>query len=161
MNAAKPGEVSGDGGAAVGVGVGVGVGVAATAGVTAAVGVGAVGTESLPHQVNSGGTLTTQAVMMVSPVERLVASAAYGFVRFIGGGLAPYAAGRLVEHTNIHVPFAIGSGVIVAGIAILTLGHRDLANAERGQAEVDAHAGRGDADAEVTEAAETGSGSGS
>ncbi|GAA1862899.1 MFS transporter [Actinomadura bangladeshensis] len=111
--------------------------------------------------IGVNNTLTTQAVMMVSPVERPVASAAYGFVRFIGGGLAPYAAGRLVEHTNIHVPFAIGAGVIVAGIAILTLGHRDLANAERGQAEVDAHASRGDADAEVAEAAETGSGSGS
>ncbi len=28
--------------------------------------------------------------MTVSPVERPVASSAYGFVRFIGGGLAPY-----------------------------------------------------------------------
>jgi MFS family permease len=111
--------------------------------------------------IGVNNTLTTQAVMMVSPVERPVASAAYGFVRFIGGGLAPYAAGRLVEHTNIHVPFAIGAGVIVAGIAILTLAHRDLADAERGQAEVDAHARRGDPDAEVTEATETASGSGS
>jgi MFS family permease len=111
--------------------------------------------------IGVNNTLTTQAVMMVSPVERPVASAAYGFVRFIGGGLAPYAAGRLVEHTNIHVPFAIGAGVIVVGIAILTTGHRDLANAERRQAEVDAHAGGGEADAEVTEAAETASGSGS
>jgi MFS family permease len=111
--------------------------------------------------IGVNNTVTTQAVMMVSPVERPVASAAYGFVRFIGGGLAPYAAGRLVEHTNIHVPFAIGAGVIVVGIAILTTGHRDLANAERRQAEVDAHAGGGEADAEVTEAAETASGSGS
>ena len=37
-------------------------------------------------------TVTTQAVMTVSPVERPVASAAYSFVRFIGGGLAPYCA---------------------------------------------------------------------
>ena len=37
-------------------------------------------------------TLVTQAVMMVAPVERLAASATYGFVRFIGGGLAPFAA---------------------------------------------------------------------
>ena len=42
-------------------------------------------------------TVTTQAVMTVSPVERPVASAAYSFVRFIGGGLAPYVAGRLVS----------------------------------------------------------------
>ena len=53
-------------------------------------------------------TLTTQAVMSVAPVERPVASAAYGFVRFIGGGLAPFAAGKLAEHTNVHVPFYIG-----------------------------------------------------
>src|SRR5690606_3896951 len=49
-------------------------------------------------------TLTTQAVMMVAPVERPVASAAYGFVRFIGGGLAPFAAGRLAEQFGVHVP---------------------------------------------------------
>ena len=36
---------------------------------------------------------------------RPVASAAYSFVRFIGGGLAQYAAGRLVIALNIHVPF--------------------------------------------------------
>jgi predicted MFS family arabinose efflux permease len=111
--------------------------------------------------IGVNNTVTTQAVMVIAPVERPVASAAYGFVRFIGGGLAPYAAGRLVEHTNIHVPFAIGAGVIALGIGVLALGHRDLAEAERNQAEVDAHAGRGEPDAEITEAAETGSGAGS
>ncbi|MEO3824112.1 MFS transporter [Actinomadura sp. B10D3] len=111
--------------------------------------------------IGVNNTLTTQAVMMVAPVERPVASAAYGFVRFIGGGLAPYAAGRLAEHTNLHVPFAVGAGAIVLGIAILTAGHRDLAGAERRQAALDAGAARGDRDAGITEAAETGSGSGS
>jgi MFS transporter, ACDE family, multidrug resistance protein len=45
--------------------------------------------------VGLNNTLTTQAVMLVAPVERPVASAAYGFVRFIGGGLAPYCASKL------------------------------------------------------------------
>ena len=58
--------------------------------------------------IGVNNTVTTQAVMTVSPVERPVASAAYSFVRFIGGGLAPYAAGRLVMALNIHVPFYIG-----------------------------------------------------
>ncbi|TDD79370.1 MFS transporter [Actinomadura darangshiensis] len=111
--------------------------------------------------IGVNNTVTTQAVMMVAPVERPVASAAYGFVRFIGGGLAPYAAGRLVEHTNIHVPFAIGAGVIALGIGVLAIGHRDLADAERGQAGLNAQAAAGEGDAEVAEAAETGSGSGS
>ena len=79
-------------------------------------------------------TVTTQAVMTVSPVERPVASAAYSFVRFIGGGLAPYAAGRLVVDFNIHVPFYIGAGAILLGIVILSTGHKLLDEAERTQA---------------------------
>src|SRR5581483_5750734 len=80
-------------------------------------------------------TVTTQAVMTVSPVERPVASAAYSFVRFIGGGLAPYAAGRLVVAAGIHVPFFIAVGAIVLGIGILATAHRLLGEAERVQAE--------------------------
>src|ERR1700720_2390075 len=80
-------------------------------------------------------TVTTQAVMTVSPVERPVASAAYSFVRFIGGGLAPYVAGRLVLAINIHFPFYLAVGAIAAGIVILTTAHGLLTQAERVQAE--------------------------
>jgi MFS transporter, ACDE family, multidrug resistance protein len=73
--------------------------------------------------------------MTVSPVERPVASAAYSFVRFIGGGLAPYVAGRLVLAAGIHVPFFIAVGVIVAGIGILGTAHSLLGEAERVQAQ--------------------------
>jgi MFS family permease len=85
--------------------------------------------------IGINNTVTTQAVMTVSPVERPVASAAYSFVRFIGGGLAPYVAGRLVIALNIHVPFYIGAGAILLGIVVLSTGHRLLADAERVQAE--------------------------
>src|ERR1700759_2000749 len=85
--------------------------------------------------IGVNNTITTQAVMTVSPVEKPVASAAYGFVRFIGGGLAPYAAGRLVLAVNIHFPFYIAVGVILLGIAILTSAHGLLTQAERIQAE--------------------------
>ncbi|MEV4551612.1 MFS transporter [Nonomuraea wenchangensis] len=108
--------------------------------------------------IGVNNTLTTQAVMMVAPVERPVASAAYGFVRFIGGGLAPFAAGKLAEHYNVHVPFLVGGVAILVGIAILATGHRDLMRAERNQAEVDAHARQGEPDAELVEAAEAGTG---
>jgi MFS transporter, ACDE family, multidrug resistance protein len=111
--------------------------------------------------IGVNNTVTTQAVMMVAPVERPVASAAYGFVRFIGGGLAPFAAGKMAEHANIHVPFAVGAAAIALGIGVLAVGHRDLARAERNQAEVDAEAAGGRTSAEITEAAEAGSGSGS
>jgi nucleotide-binding universal stress UspA family protein len=85
--------------------------------------------------IGINNTVTTQAVMTVSPVERPVASSAYSFVRFIGGGLAPYAAGRLVIALNIHVPFYIASGAILLGIVVLATGHRLLDEAERVQAE--------------------------
>src|SRR5215469_4689539 len=85
--------------------------------------------------IGVNNTVTTQGVMTVSPVERPVASAAYSFVRFIGGGLAPYAAGRLVIAAGIHVPFFIAVGVIVLGIVVLSTAHRLLGEAERGQAQ--------------------------
>ena len=92
--------------------------------------------------IGINNTVTTQAVMTVSPVERPVASAAYSFVRFIGGGLAPYVAGRLVIALNIHVPFYIASGAILLGIVILATARRLLSDAERVQADqVAAHAG--------------------
>ncbi|WP_042368876.1 MFS transporter [Streptacidiphilus neutrinimicus] len=87
----------------------------------------------IPIGINN--TVTTQAVMSVSPVERPIASAAYGFVRFIGGGLAPFAAGKLVEHYNVHVPFYLGAGVLVVGIAILSTAHGLLDRATAGELE--------------------------
>jgi MFS family permease len=85
--------------------------------------------------IGVNNTITTQAVMTVSPVEKPVASAAYSFVRFIGGGLAPYAAGRMVMAVNIHFPFYVAVGAILLGIAILTTAHGLLTQAERVQAE--------------------------
>jgi MFS family permease len=80
--------------------------------------------------IGLNNTLVTTAVMSIAPVPRPIASATYGFVRFIGGGLAPFAAGKLVEHYNAHVPFLLGSGtVILAGIAVATI-HRSLAAAD-------------------------------
>jgi MFS transporter, ACDE family, multidrug resistance protein len=78
-------------------------------------------------------TLVTTAVMSIAPVERPVAAATYGFVRFIGGGLAPYVAAKLVEHTNAHVPFLIGAGTIIAAALVLTTVHRVLGAADRGE----------------------------
>jgi MFS transporter, ACDE family, multidrug resistance protein len=81
--------------------------------------------------VGLNNTLTTQSVMLVAPVERPIASAAYGFVRFIGGGLAPYCAARLAASLNVHVPFYLGAGTVVLAIVILTTGHSELTRAEQ------------------------------
>ncbi|SED19987.1 MFS transporter [Streptomyces melanosporofaciens] len=84
--------------------------------------------------IGINNTITTQAVMTVAPVERPVASASYGFVRFIGGGLAPYAAGKIAEHSGVHLPFYIGAAAVALGIGVLATGHSLLAEAERVQA---------------------------
>ncbi|MGY1687930.1 MFS transporter [Geodermatophilus sp. SYSU D00867] len=82
--------------------------------------------------VGINNTLTTQAVMLVAPLERPVASAAYGFVRFIGGGLAPFVAGEMVDAWDIHVPFLVGAGAVALGVGVLATGHRMLAAADAG-----------------------------
>lgn len=79
--------------------------------------------------IGVNNTVTTQAVMTVAPVEKPVASAAYSFVRFIGGGLAPYAAGRMVLAAGIHLPFYLAAGAIAAGMLILSTAHRPLTEA--------------------------------
>ncbi|MDA8438923.1 MAG: MFS transporter [Propionibacterium sp.] len=63
-------------------------------------------------------TLITETVMKISPVERSVASSAYSFVRFIGGAIAPWLAGRLGE-TSVHLPFYVGAVAVVAAMAVL------------------------------------------
>ncbi|MER7841613.1 MFS transporter [Streptomyces sp. NPDC096040] len=80
--------------------------------------------------IGINNTLTTQAVMVVSPVERPVASSAYGFLRFIGGGLAPYVAGKLADATDLSVPFYLGAGTFLLAIPVLASGHRLLREAE-------------------------------
>ena len=81
--------------------------------------------------IGINNTLTTQAVMLVSPVERPVASSAYGFLRFIGGGLAPYAAGKLADATDLSVPFYLGAATFLLAIPVLASGHRLLREAEQ------------------------------
>jgi ACDE family multidrug resistance protein len=85
--------------------------------------------------IGINNTLTTQAVMLVSPVERPIASSAYGFVRFIGGGLAPFAAGKLADHFDLSVPFYVGGVAFLLAIVVLASGHRLVTAAEAGLSE--------------------------
>jgi MFS transporter, ACDE family, multidrug resistance protein len=82
--------------------------------------------------IGTNNTITTQAVMTVAPVDRPVASASYGFIRFIGGGLAPFAAGKIAAAHGDHLPFYIGAAAIVLGIGVLASGRRELVRAAAG-----------------------------
>jgi MFS family permease len=77
-------------------------------------------------------TVLTEAVMKVSPVERPVASSAYSFLRFAGGAIAPFLAGKLAEGVSLQAPFLVGAAAVLIALAILLLGRRHLAAAEIG-----------------------------
>jgi MFS family permease len=80
--------------------------------------------------IGINNTLTTQAVMLVSPVERSVASSAYGFVRFIGGGLAPFVAGKIASATSLSVPFYLAAVLYLVSLVVLASGYRLITAAE-------------------------------
>ena len=64
-------------------------------------------------------TLMTQVVMESAPVPRPIASSAYSFLRFVGGAIAPFVAGKLGEHVSVQAPFYLGAGMTAIGIGVL------------------------------------------
>jgi MFS family permease len=80
--------------------------------------------------IGVNNTLITETVMKAAPIERGVASAAYSFLRFGGGAVAPWLAGFLGETYGAHLPFWVGAAAVLlgAGVMVLTrssLGHLD------------------------------------
>lgn len=71
-------------------------------------------------------TLITTAVMEAAPVERSVASAAYSFVRFLGGALAPWLAGKLSEWFLPETPFYFGALMVLVGVVVLLVRRHHL-----------------------------------
>ena len=51
-------------------------------------------------------------------------------MRFLGGGLAPYVAGLLVDAFDIHVPFFVGAATVLAGVLVLSTAARMLRAAD-------------------------------
>ena len=76
-------------------------------------------------------TLVTETVMHAAPVERGVASAAYSFVRFTGGAVAPWLAGYLGETINDHVPYWVGAAAVLMSAMVLARSRRHLAHIDR------------------------------
>ena len=81
--------------------------------------------------IGVNNTLITETVMKAVPagrsaatgestgVERGVASAAYSFLRFGGGAVAPWLAGVLGETFNAHLPFWVGAAAVLLGAGVL------------------------------------------
>jgi ACDE family multidrug resistance protein len=75
-------------------------------------------------------TVLTEAVMRIAPVERPIASSAYSFVRFAGGAVAPWLAGKLAEWVAPDTPFFVGAAAVVVALGVLIAGRRSFAETE-------------------------------
>ena len=82
-------------------------------------------------------TLITETVMKAAPVERGVASAAYSFVRFSGGAVAPWLAGVLGEQVSVHLPFWVGAAAVLLGAGVLFATRKHLVGIDVEESELD------------------------
>ncbi|WP_327138596.1 hypothetical protein [Streptomyces sp. NBC_01340] len=80
------------------------------------------------------GYVFPKAVILDSPVEPSVASSTYGFVRFIGGGMAPFVAGKFADATSLSVPFCLGGAAFILAVFVLASGHKLISAAETNEA---------------------------
>ncbi|MDU7475330.1 MAG: MFS transporter [Paenibacillus macerans] len=81
--------------------------------------------------LGNNNTLITTAVMNAAPVERSTASAAYSFLRFLGGAVAPFLAGKLAEWYNPHVPFIVGAGFVMLAVVFIALNRKHVQHVDQ------------------------------
>jgi MFS transporter, ACDE family, multidrug resistance protein len=87
--------------------------------------------------IGVNNTLITETVMKAAPVERGVASAAYSFLRFGGGAVAPWLAGVLGETFGAHVPFWVGAGAVLLGAGVMVATRPYLSHIDDDETEQD------------------------
>lgn len=80
--------------------------------------------------LGNNNTLITTAVMNAAPVERSTASAAYSFLRFIGGAIAPFTAGKLAEIFNPSVPFLVGAGFVLVSVVFIWFNSKHVSHVD-------------------------------
>jgi len=83
--------------------------------------------------LGNNNTLITTAVMNAAPVERSTASAAYSFLRFIGGAIAPFTAGKLAEIYNPSVPFLVGGGFVVISVIFILMNNKHVKHVDNAE----------------------------
>lgn len=84
--------------------------------------------------LGNNNTLITTAVMNSAPVERSTASAAYSFLRFLGGAIAPFLAGKLAEWYNPHVPFIVGAVFVLISVLFIGMNHQHVKHVDQASA---------------------------
>ena len=80
--------------------------------------------------LGNNNTLITTAVMNAAPVQRSTASAAYSFLRFIGGAIAPFMAGKLAEIYNPSIPFIVGGGFVIISVLFILMNKKHISHVD-------------------------------
>jgi ACDE family multidrug resistance protein len=71
-------------------------------------------------------TVFTESAMEVSDLPRPVASGTYSGVRFIGGAIAPIAAGSVSESISVGAPYVFGAVVVLLAVVMISVGWKKL-----------------------------------
>lgn len=74
----------------------------------------------------NSNSLFSNAVMDASPVEASTTSAAFSFLRMIGGAIAPFMAGILAEIYSPSTPFLVGVFFVLGAIILILLNRNYL-----------------------------------
>lgn len=74
----------------------------------------------------NSNSLFTNAVMNSSSIEASTTSAAFSFLRMIGGAIAPFLAGILAEIYAPNVPFIVGSCFVISSIIVIMLNRNHI-----------------------------------
>jgi MFS family permease len=76
----------------------------------------------------------------LSTADTSIAASGTNFVRFAGGAIAPFLAGKLSEHVNAQAPLYVGSAAVAVGVVLLWACRSLLAPARTVEATDDAEA---------------------
>ena len=71
--------------------------------------------------LGTGNALLSTLLMRVAVVDAAVSASATNFVRFGGGAIAPFLAGRLAVSVSAAAPLFVAAAVVAAGVALLVL----------------------------------------
>nr|WP_167364119.1 MFS transporter [Enterococcus silesiacus] len=75
-------------------------------------------------------TLLTTIAMEIPDIERSVASSSYSFIRFFGGAIAPFVAGKLAEIWNSSITFYFAAFMVLIGLAFVIIHNQYFATKE-------------------------------
>ena len=70
----------------------------------------------------------------LSTTDTSIAASGTNFVRFAGGAIAPFLAGKLAEHVNAASPLYVGAAAVAVGFVVMMLGRGLLESEDEAEA---------------------------